>query len=49
MMCSSYALVWRGLAPARVEAFCWLAAARKIATVDNIRRGLVSEYILDLC
>lgn len=33
------ASVWMGLAPPRVEAFCWLAVAGKISTTDMLRRG----------
>lgn len=43
-------LVWLGLAPPRVEAFCWLAVASKVSTVDNLRRrGLASNNISDTC
>ena len=39
-----------GLAPPRMEAFCWLAIAGKISTTDNLRRrGLLSESISDIC
>ena len=33
-----FSLLWMGLAPPRVEPFCWLAAAVKISTVDNLSR-----------
>ena len=45
----SCALVWMGLAPPRVEAFCWLAISGKISTAENLRRGLLSESISDIC
>ena len=45
---SPSASAWMGLAPPRVEAFCWLAMAGKISMTDSLRRGLVSEAISDL-
>lgn len=35
---SASLLVWMGLAPPRVEAFCWLAILGKVSAVDNLRR-----------
>lgn len=33
-----------------VEAFCWLAIASKISTLDNLRRrGLRREFVSDMC
>ena len=47
---SPCALVWTGLAPPRVEAFCWLAVAGKISTAYALRRnGLMSNSISDMC
>lgn len=47
---SPCALVWFGLAPPRVKAFCWLASARKVSTIDNLRkRGFNFDSILDMC
>lgn len=46
----SCAFVWMGLAPPRVEAFCWLAMASKISITDNLRtRGLRMDSISDMC
>ena len=43
-------LVWLGLAPSRVEAFCWLAVAEKVHMVDNLkRRELTSKNISNTC
>ena len=43
-------LVWTGLVPPRVEAFCWLAVAAKISSVDNLKiRGLTASTITDTC
>lgn len=41
-------LVWLGLAPPRVETFCWLAISGKVSTADNLKRGMSSENISDL-
>ena len=30
--------VWLGLVPPRVDMFCWLVVASKVATVDNLRK-----------
>lgn len=39
-----YTFTWMGLAPPRVEAFCWLTVAGKISTTDILRRrGLISK------
>lgn len=36
--------------PLRVEAFCWLAVAVKVSTVDNLRRrGMTSINLFDIC
>ena len=44
------ALVWQGLVPHKVEAFCWLAVATKVSTADNLRiRGLTTSNISDIC
>ena len=42
-------LVWLGLAPPRVDAFCWLAVVGKGSTVDNLRRGLTSNNNSNTC
>lgn len=43
-------LVWIGLAPPRVEVFCWLTVLGKVATTDVFRRRVISfEVILDSC
>lgn len=44
MMLSPCALVWRDLAPPRVEAFCWLVVAGKILTTDNLKRFGVGTW-----
>ncbi|XXG89386.1 hypothetical protein AAC387_Pa12g1396 [Persea americana] len=45
-----YSLVWRGLVPPQLEAFCWLAVTAKISTTDNLwKRGLTSSTIIDTC
>ena len=47
---SPCALVWMGLAPPRVEAFCWLVVANKISMIDTLRRKeLMSDSISDMC
>lgn len=38
-----------GLVPPRVEAFCLLAVAGKVSTVDNVRRALTSNSFSDIC
>lgn len=46
----SNSLVWLGLAPPRVEAFCWLTVSGKASTVDKLqRRSLVLEDSFDYC
>lgn len=46
---SSY-IAWSELAPPRGGAFCWLAVAAKVSTVDNLRRrGMASSNISDIC
>lgn len=42
-------LVRLGLVPAQVEPFCWLAVAGKVSTANNLRRGLASDNISDVC
>lgn len=44
--CSS---IWMGLAPRRVEAFCWLAVMCKNSTVDILRRGISLVEVSDMC
>ena len=35
-------LIWLGLAPQRMEPFCWLGESGKVSTVDNLkRRGIL--------
>ena len=46
---SPCASVWMGLGPPRVEAFCWFVVRGKISTTDNLRRGLMSIDISDIC
>lgn len=47
---ASSSLVWVGLAPSRVKAFCWLAISGKVSTTDNLRRrGILSDAISDIC
>lgn len=47
---ASSSLVWTGVIPPRVKAFCWLAVAAKISTTNNLRRkGLTSSTITDTC
>lgn len=49
-MLGPLALVWVGLAPPRIEAFCWLLVYDKALTADNLkRRGLTLEAISKLC
>lgn len=44
---SPFLHVWLGLVPLRVEAFCWLAIAGKVAVVDNLRmRGMMSDDLV---
>ena len=46
---ASLSLVWLGLAPPRVEAFCWLAIATRICTTNNLRRrGLTGSTISEV-
>lgn len=43
-------LLWHGLAPPRVEVFCWLVAFNKVSIVDNLkRRGFSLETSSNLC
>lgn len=43
-------LVWLGLAPSRAEVFSWLVVSRVVPpTVDNLRRGMLSKAISDMC
>ena len=43
-------LVWLGLVPPRVEAFCWLAIGAKVSMADNLRKnGLTDSSISDVC
>lgn len=47
---ASSSLVWGGLAPPRVEAFCWLAISGKLSTADNLRRrGILLDAIFYIC
>lgn len=47
---SAYSLIWRRLAPLRVEYFCCLAVFGKICTKYNLkRRGMASKTISDHC
>eukprot|EP00268_Persea_americana_P006999 TRINITY_DN12556_c0_g1_i1.p1 TRINITY_DN12556_c0_g1~~TRINITY_DN12556_c0_g1_i1.p1 ORF type:complete len:120 (+),score=23.18 TRINITY_DN12556_c0_g1_i1:824-1183(+) len=47
---ASSSLVWLRLVPLRVEAFCWLAVAAKVSTIDNLRkRGLMYSSISYVC
>lgn len=39
-------LVWLGLTPSRVEAFCWVAVLGKVLTTDNLRRRGLSSYTI---
>lgn len=42
--------VWTGLAPPKVEAFCWLTMAGEISIVDNLRRkGLTLVNLHETC
>ena len=48
--CTNSSLLWLGMVPPRVKAFCWLAISGKISTVDNFRRrGLTTSSISDTC
>ena len=38
-----------GAGSSLVEAFSWLVIVAKDSTVDNIRRGMASSNILDIC
>lgn len=43
-------LVWLGLAPPRVEAFCWLMVLVKVSIANNLpRRGIVLKGSSDVC
>ena len=45
-----FSLVWLGLAPPWVEAFCWLVVVDKVSTVDNLRRrGFTSNNLSNNC
>ena len=44
-----FSLVWLGLAPSRVEVFCWLVVAAKVSTTEHLRRGLTLINISDVC
>lgn len=46
---SSCSLVRLGLAPPRVETLCCSVVSAMVSIVDNLRRGLSSEEISDLC
>lgn len=44
------ARVWLGLAPPKVEVFCWLALFGRVLIVDNLRRKrVILEACSDLC
>lgn len=46
----SISLVWVGLAPPRVEVFCWLVVSGKVVIANVLRRrGISLEEILDMC
>lgn len=46
---ASCVLVWLGLVPPWAKVLSWLVVVVKVSTVDNSRRGMVANNILDFC
>lgn len=49
MMSGSSSLIWLGLAPHRVDSFCWLAVSGKVSTTDVLRRRGLSQSLFQIC